>query len=303
MLLLLKMKKGLLNLNIYESVSLLREISGKYFYRKDFFDLFFKTKGLEFEGYKEYSPYEDDAINIDWKASSRSNKTLVRQFKQEKEMKIFFLIDSGSNMVFGSQKKLKCEIGAEIIGAMATLLIESDNLISYLFFSDRIKSYFDFKKGNSSLNLFYETLKDGNNYGGKSNFNIALDFAIDYLDRDTTSIFIVSDFLSLNESLLTKMSFLAKKFDTIAIRIIDPLDITLPDISGEFIVESNNSGKQLLVNPKLAKRSYEFYALQKKQKIEEFFRRTGINYVDVNTSENFIIPLAVFLKERFYSTL
>ncbi len=297
------MKKGQLNLDIPGSVSALRAVANKFFYRKDYFDFIFRVKGLEFEGYKEYSPYQDDAISIDWKASARSNKTLVKQFKQEKDLKIFFLIDSGSNMVFGSQKKLKCEIAAEVTAAMATLIIESNNLISFLFFSDRIKNYANFKKGNYHLNFFYDMLRNGNNYSGGSDFNIALDFAINYLDRDTSSIFIVSDFLNIHKSILKKMTFLASKFDTIAIRVTDPLDKTLPEIAGEFVVESSNSGKQLLVNPKLAKKSYEAYALQKEYEIKEFFKITGIDHLDLNTSESFLTPMAIFLKKRLYQSL
>ena len=68
----------------------------------------FKGEGSEFIGYKVYTP-DDDASLIDWKASMKANKLLVKEFIEERNLDIFFLIDASSSMTLGSIDKLKCE--------------------------------------------------------------------------------------------------------------------------------------------------------------------------------------------------
>ena len=52
----------------------------------------FKGRGLEFASFREYSQ-NDDASQIDWKASVRTNKLLIKEFEEERKIDIFFLID------------------------------------------------------------------------------------------------------------------------------------------------------------------------------------------------------------------
>ena len=52
----------------------------------------FKGKGIEFDGFRAYSENDDDASLIDWKASIRANEMLIREFVEERNMNIFFLV-------------------------------------------------------------------------------------------------------------------------------------------------------------------------------------------------------------------
>ena len=68
----------------------------------------FKGKGLEFSGYRQYS-LEDDASLIDWKASARTDQILIKEYVEERNVDVFFLVDCSSSMLFGSSNKLKAE--------------------------------------------------------------------------------------------------------------------------------------------------------------------------------------------------
>ena len=68
----------------------------------------FKGHGLEFANYKEYTQ-NDDASLIDWKASVRTGKLLIKEYEEERKLDVFFLIDVSSSMVFVSTDKLKNE--------------------------------------------------------------------------------------------------------------------------------------------------------------------------------------------------
>ena len=77
----------------------------------------FKGKGLEFLDFRAYTE-QDDSKRIDWKPSVKANKLLIKEFKEERDLDVYFLVDCSSSMVFGSTKKLKNEYAAEIVAAL-----------------------------------------------------------------------------------------------------------------------------------------------------------------------------------------
>ena len=91
----------------------------------------FKGRGLEFDGYRSYND-NDDAGYIDWKASKRANKLLVKEFVEERTLKVFFLIDVSHTMVFGSSQKLKNVYAAEIAVSLAQIILNAGDEIGTL---------------------------------------------------------------------------------------------------------------------------------------------------------------------------
>jgi len=290
-------QKRRLNVDIGGSISEFRSIVKEFRLKKEIYRLIFRGKGLEFESYRNFSP-DDDARDIDWKASSRAQKLLVKQYKEERNLKIVFLVDVGSNMVFGSTEKIKCEFVTEFVAAFANLIISSNDRIGFFLFNDNVNHFVECKGGTKHFQLFIDTLSNGFNYGGKSDINKALDFATKYLNKSIHSVIIISDFLNVNNETKKKLSLLSKMFETMAIRVKDPLDITLPDINKEIIIEDSSTNQQLIINPKIAKKTYEKYTLEQGKEVEKMFKESEVDYLDLTTDKSFVIPFATFLKER-----
>ena len=291
------MTKGKLNVDVADAITQLESMIKEFKLKRDIYRLIFRGKGLEFEGFRNYSP-DDDASDIDWKASSRAQELLVKQYKEERDLKIVFMLDVGSNMVFGSTKKIKCEYALELIAALANLMLDFNDAIGLILFNDKVTQYIECKKGRKQMEIFMDILSHGETYGEKSNINNALDFATDYLNESIFSVIIISDLLSSTNETEKKLSLLANMFETIVIRVRDPLDVHLPNINGELIIENTSNNSQLIINPKVAKESYEKYVQQKEKLIEEIIKGSNVDYLDLMTSEPFAVSLAIFLKER-----
>ncbi|MCF7910167.1 DUF58 domain-containing protein [Candidatus Pacearchaeota archaeon] len=292
------MEKGNLNVDYVEAITALKAVAKRFFLKEEYYRFLFKTKGLEFQGYRTYMQDFDDSSTIDWKASVRANKLLVRQYSQERDLKVAFIVDCGSNMVFGSTQKLKCEFAAEISAALATLTVESNNQLAFVLFNGSTFNYREFRGGKKQLQIFLDDLADGKNYGGESRLGDALDFAAKYLDKDTSTVFIVSDFLNLNLAGYRKIRDFSGVFDTIFLRITDPLDWNLPEVEGEFVLQSPGNSYQLLVNPKIARGSYARYTANKETHFQNFLKQHKIDYINLRTDKSFLKPMAIFLQER-----
>src|SRR5215471_14988611 len=52
---------------------------------------------IEFSEHKEYAP-GDDIRRIDWKAAAKSDRTYIKRFEDETEMRTFLLVDSSASM-------------------------------------------------------------------------------------------------------------------------------------------------------------------------------------------------------------
>jgi len=100
----------------------------------------FKGRGLEFKDYRPYTP-DDDASTIDWKASVRANKLFVRDFEEERNLNVFFLVDVSSSMVYGSIDKLKIEYVGELTAALSFVVLNAGDSVGFALFSDRIVSF------------------------------------------------------------------------------------------------------------------------------------------------------------------
>ena len=118
------------------------------------------------------------------------------------------------------------------------------------------------------------------------------------MDRATTMVFIISDFVNLNKTNKVNFDLLSTLFETIAIIVKDPLDKSFPNINKEVVIEDPGTGEKLLINPKVAKDSYELFALEQTNEIKNIFRNAGVDFKEFDTSEHFALNLAEFLKER-----
>jgi len=290
-------KKARLNIDIDRAIAELQSVVEEFKLKQEIYKLAFRGKGLDFYGYRIYSP-DDDASNIDWKASVRSQKLLVKQYEEERDLNIMFLVDVGTNMVFGSTEKIKCEYVAEFAGAFGNVILNSYDKVGFILFNNSVKSFVECKGGTKQFQLFIESLSDSSNYGGETNINGALEFALTYLDDSISSVVIISDFLKVDDETGKKLSLLSSRFETIAIRVNDPLDISLPDIGKEIVLEGVSNQNQIMINPKIAKRSYERYSLEQRNMVEAIFKKSQIDYLSLTTDKSFAFPFAMFLKHR-----
>lgn len=257
----------------------------------------FRGKGLEFESYRNFEA-DEDASMIDWKASLRADKLLAKQYIEERNLDIYFVVDVSRSMIFGSREKLKAEYAAEVILALNHLMIESGDNVGLILFSDKIVKFLKPAKSKNQFYLFLKYLSDINLYQGKANFKeIALQVLKTVRERASVIIF-VSDFLGLSEKAEREIRLLGTKFETIALMIRDPLDDMLPSVKAQVVVQDTQSGEQLIIDPSLVSQRYLLNAQSKKKMVEQLFNNSRIDFLEMDSSKSFILPLVSFLRSR-----
>lgn len=206
----------------------------------------FKGKGIIFESYREYSP-SDDASAIDWKASMRAGKTLVREFVEERNLEIFFLIDASHTMVFGSQKRLKHEYAAEMVASMSFAILDRGDSVGVGLFSDTLRGVLLPERGIAQYRRILHELANPEHYDRECDFAEAVRLCLQRL-RPQTILIVVTDGVRLQGDWELLLKVANRKFEVLCILVRDPRDDTLPEGAGQVMVESAGTGQQMLLD-------------------------------------------------------
>lgn len=252
---------------------------------------------MEFESYRNYSQ-DDDARDIDWKASVRANELLVKQYVEERDMNIYFIVDVSNSMLFGSNKKLKAEYATEIILVLSHLILESNDNISLVMFNDKDVKFLKPFKGKKQFYAFSKYLSETEWYGGNFNFKKMIDSVLLKVKSPFSVVIFVSDFIHLNNECEKNLHLLSSRFETIAIMVRDILDENLENLPQQLIIQHPFLQKQIIVDPETTAKKYREYALEQKKFVEKIFFKANIDLLQLHTDKSFVIPLVSFLKSR-----
>ena len=94
-----------------------------------------RGRGLDFEEVRNYVA-GDDIRNIDWKVTARTQKTHSRVFSEEKEKPALILVDQSKSMFFGSQRRTKSVVAAELAALAAFRIQKEGDRVGGVVFAD-----------------------------------------------------------------------------------------------------------------------------------------------------------------------
>ena len=171
-------------------------------------------------------------------------------------------------------------------------------IINIILYNEKVVAIRNPDKGNRQFDIFVDNLSNARNYSGTSNLNNVLDILIPQIDHSTSLIFLVSDFINVDESYKKNLEIIGGLYETIAFIIKDPLDLTLPNIDRELVIEDVKTGERLLINPKVIKEVYQENSVKKLNELKKIFSDYGIDFLELNTKDNSSLTVAEFLKGR-----
>ena len=251
------------------------DISTKKMFRSNLagnYQTAFRGSGLEFYGFRKYTP-DDDASKIDWKASTRANNLLIREYIEERNLSVFFLLDASSTMLFGTRNKIKAQYAAELVASMSFAIIHSSDSVGLGMFNKTLVKNFLPASGEKQYYNILNNLVNLNLY--ENGFDLAkpIKYYTEVLPRGSL-FFIVSDFIGLKgDDWIKALKVACRKLDVVGIMIRDVRDRLLPDEYGEIVLESPEDDRKKIVNPAAIKHAYESYGKREEDLKEGNYER------------------------------
>lgn len=255
----------------------------------------FKGRGMSFSEVREYQ-YGDDIRNIDWNVTARMNHPYVKIYEEERELTVMLLIDVSGSNDFGSKLQLKSEIITEIAAVLAFSAIHNNDKVGVIFFSDIIEKFITPKKGANHILRIIRELIDFKRVSNKTNITEALKYFTNVQKKKCTA-FILSDFIDTDFADAMKIS--GNKHDLIAVRTVDKREHELPKV-GFVRMKDAETGKAVWVDTSSSsvREHYKNNFIQNEINVNDIFKRSKVDFIDVNTEEDYVKPLMNLFKQR-----
>ena len=180
----------------------------------------YKGKSMNFEDLREYV-IGDNVKDIDWKASARSNKILIKQYIAEKKHNILFILDTGRKMLADTKDlESKKEVALMALGTIGYLVDKHGDSIGAIYKGKENIKLFQFNTGIYNLEKIlnsYEREIDTEN-----NLEDLIKYVLKFIKRSMI-VFVITDIdgmYNISENTLKRLSLL---HDVMFINISDAL--------------------------------------------------------------------------------
>lgn len=255
----------------------------------------FKGRGIEFDEVREYQP-GDEIRSIDWNVTARMGRPFIKKFVEERQMTVIILLDVSGSSYFGTTKRLKSELAAEISAVLAFAATQNKDRVGLEIFTDHIEKFIPPRKGLSHvLRVIREAL-----YFKPKGRGTDIASALKYLDGITTRrvvAFVISDFFAKDYK--KALSIANKKHDVVAITITDPREVTLPDV-GLIELQDAETGSTFLVDTsnKSVREKFSAKSHAMIEEREKIFSAVSMDHIDIKTDQPYVEELIKFFKQR-----
>ena len=258
----------------------------------------FKGQGVEFD---EVRPYMvgDDVRTIDWNVTAKTGIPYIKRFSEERELTILFMVDVSGSQGYGSVRRSKMELAAEVTALLALTAIRNQDKIGLILFSDKIVKYIPPRKGRDSvMRLVREVLAAEDEASGGTDIGAALRF-LNGVQKRRAVVFLVSDFLALRNAYESLLRATARHHDMVCVPVGDPAERNLPDV-GLVELEDPETGELALVDTSSAKvrKAFAERAEAEEEELRRFFLKTGIDTLSISTDRPYIDAVRSLFKRR-----
>jgi uncharacterized protein (DUF58 family) len=279
--------------------------------------------GVDLADLREYQLH-DDVRHIDWNVTARLQVPHVRQFTEDRELTAWFLLDLSGSVDFGSADVTKLGVSEGFVAALARVLTRHGNRVGALLYGTQVDTVLP--PGSSRghvLNLLArmraprrgaamkraqdataanagkaEKADRAGSARGTATALADLLHAAEGTLRRRSLVFVVSDFIS-TPGWEPALARLAQRHEVVAVRLLDPLEMTLPEI-GLVTVEDAETGEQLFIDsadPAFRAR-YATIAQEREAQLRDALARSGADVLELSTDDELLDALLRYCDMR-----
>ena len=254
----------------------------------------FKGSGLDFDDLRPYQ-YGDDHRSINWNITAKEDKIYTNTYKEDKEQSVFFLVDVSKSQHIGREEN-KINISKEITSVLTLSALNTNSQVGLICFSDQKELFIESKKGISHGYRIIKNLYDLKQKSNKTNITSMVKFFMGTIKKKSLVI-ILSDFI--DENYIKSLKSLSKSHDVICLHIYDDFEAKIPELGIIQVEEKENNFKKWVntSSRSFQKMTNKFFD-EKSNEIKKKMNSIGINYLKINSKENYIKNLIKLFKYR-----
>ena len=294
----------------------LKRLDGFFF--GDYSGIFYGPS-LDLAEVREYQP-GDEVRRIDWNVTARSGGPLfVRQYREEREITAWVILDGASSMHFGTRRLTKYQLGLEFAAVAARIVTRHGDKIGAIGASEAGLKLVTAGSGRG------QALRIIGELGGasravvskpapvsakpssppapnlaapsRSELSTALERVAKSLRRRGL-VFVISDFMRGTEW-VESLSRLALRHDVVAVRVSDLAERELPKVGGVRFRDPSTGFEEWVDTGDQAVRSqHHKIVAERNARIEGALKRAGVDSFELRTEADVVQPILKFALKR-----
>lgn len=253
----------------------------------------FRGRGVDFSEVRAYQ-HGDDIRSIDWRVTARTGKPHTKLYSEERERPALVLLDQSRSMYFGSREAFKSVRAAQCAALLSWAALARGDRVGGIVFSESNRSEIRPRRSHHNVLQLIENIisfnhalsRHVNNTSTRKNQN-ALTESLNHARRITkpgSELFIISDFISFDESARQHLYQLSRHNDLVCIRVYDELEMHPPG-PGLYTVTDGNHRMTFNLFDKKTRDNYEKLIRQRTEQLNEHLEQMKIPLVPMATNQ------------------
>jgi len=250
-----------------------------------------RGRGLNFEELRNYLP-GDDVRNIDWKVTARTRKPHVRVYTEEKDRTVWLLVDQRLSMFFGSRRRMKSVVAAEVAAVAAWRVLSQGDRVGAVVFDDSDMQVIPAHRSEQRVaHILKEVVRKNHALSAKADavpdrgmFNRALSRVAE-LARHDCLVCLISDGSGINGDTQKFITRLTEHNDVISAFIYDSLEQSMPR-AGRLLFSDGLAQLEFDTEAQSLRDAYRADFEKRVTRMKEASRRHAIPLIPVNTESS-----------------
>ncbi len=264
---------------------------------------------VEFAEHRQYMP-GDPIRHVDWKVYAKSDRFYIKEYEQETNLRSYLMLDVSSSTPFtgDGQRIEKIRYGTYLGAALAYLMLQQQDAVGLLLFSDRIHKIVPARSARTHLRILFgemeSALRDAlgaSQKGGtlrRTDMGPCLDALADRAPRRGLMILISDLWDSQPERVMRALKhFRHLQHEVVVFHLQDPREDTF-DYRDETIFVDMETGERMSLQPWEVRKDYQKLM---GERIAYYKRECGenrIEYERILTDTPFDVALLKYLEKR-----
>jgi uncharacterized protein (DUF58 family) len=254
--------------------------------------------GSELGETRLYQP-GDDVRRIDWNVTARLQAPHVRDTIADRELESWALVDLGPSMDFGTAYCEKRDLAVSAAAAVAFLTNRTGNRFGAMAATPGHVDVMPARGGRTHLMAALHRLDTSPRAeSGSVDLGAALERLAATARRRGLAV-VVSDFLTEPDEWVNPLRRLATRHETIAVEIIDPRELALPDVGILSVVDPRTGRtRDVPTASKKLRDRYEAAAADQRARTADALRAAGVDHLVLRTDRDWLLDIVRFVVDR-----
>jgi uncharacterized protein (DUF58 family) len=250
---------------------------------------------VEFSEYRQYSQGDDPRF-LDWKLFARTDRSYIRLFEDETNLRCCIALDISRSMSFSSLSWTKLDYARTIAASLAWLLSRQGDAAGLTLFDSEVRAVIPARYRPGHLRRLMVALEESVSGAQTSPAAALEDIAQRFRKRGL--VVLLSDLLTPVQELGDGLRLLKGCLhDVVVFQILDPAEKNLT-FDGPRLFEDMESDQKVFADPNLVREEYRNRLEAHNAAIRTECEAIGASFRQIITDEPLELSLAEFLQAR-----